>query len=115
MNLNIEFKPGYYEWLLYINDELCYVDNDGLTDYMFDCEESCKRDNAEYNEKDTIECYCDMIVEDIKNHIKEDFEEIDFEITNEAKDILKELKEEHFKLIKDTIFRIYYNYYGKNN
>lgn len=38
MEMNIVFKPGYYEWHLILNDEIIYVFDDFIDDFAEDPE-----------------------------------------------------------------------------
>ena len=102
---SVLFKPGYYEWLLLVDNELIYVDSDGVSEYLeySDCKDK----------REALDCYCDTIIDYIKGDYQNDLEEIKkrTHISSKTKEILDSLSEEDYNTIKNTIYNVYKSYY----
>lgn len=84
--MEIDVKPGYYEWNVWVNDEIAWSDGDPV-DFLFG------------EDPYSIEDYVDVCVDNIKE-LKNDLDPDAIDWNNVNLDIIEQLSEEDFELIK---------------
>lgn len=82
---NIEFKAGYYEWLIYVDDNLCWVVSSSITDIFFQ-DDNDDENEIEKNINYAVESEIEIMLMAAEN------KEIDFDYNREL--VLSLTKEE---------------------
>lgn len=98
--MEICVKPGYYEWNIWVNDEIAWSDGDPV-DFLFDEEDPY-----------SIEEYVDLCVENIKE-LKNDPDPDAIEWNNVNFEIIAQLSEKDFELIKEKYAESLKRCYGE--